>query len=123
MLLAAQPKPYRWDLPRGFPTPRVPADNPMTEAKVELGRYLFYDRRLSGNGSQSCAACHDRKSVPDGTFSDFIKGFMCRPCHRSAVADARGTVTSELLGPGAFGGVGGVGTDEYFSDFMRASSG
>lgn len=67
LLLAAQPKPYRWDLPRGFPTPRVPADNPMTAAKVELGRYLFYDRRLSGNGSQSCATCHDQsRAFADG---------------------------------------------------------
>ncbi len=49
---------YRWDLPQGFPTPRVPSANPMSEAKVRLGRYLFYDQRLSGNGSQSCASCH-----------------------------------------------------------------
>lgn len=30
----------------------------MTAAKVELGRYLFYDKRISGNGTQSCASCH-----------------------------------------------------------------
>jgi len=30
----------------------------MSAEKVELGRYLFYDTRLSGNGSQSCASCH-----------------------------------------------------------------
>ncbi len=30
----------------------------MSESKVELGRRLFYDRRLSGNGTQSCATCH-----------------------------------------------------------------
>ncbi len=47
-----------WDLPPGVPAPAVPADNPMTAAKVELGRYLFYDIRLSGNGTQSCATCH-----------------------------------------------------------------
>ena len=41
--------PYEWDVPKGFPHPRVPADNPMNEAKVELGRRLFYDERLSGN--------------------------------------------------------------------------
>ncbi len=50
--------PYRWDLPPGFPTPRVPPDNPMSEAKVRLGRYLFYDTRLSVNGMESCASCH-----------------------------------------------------------------
>jgi cytochrome c peroxidase len=49
---------YRWNLPPGFPEPVVPADNPMTVAKVELGRKLFYDVRLSGNATQSCASCH-----------------------------------------------------------------
>lgn len=49
---------YKWDLPKGFPTPRVPADNPMSAEKVELGRRLFYDTRLSVNGAQSCATCH-----------------------------------------------------------------
>ncbi|MBX3247274.1 MAG: di-heme enzyme [Myxococcales bacterium] len=49
---------YVWDLPSGFPEPRVPPDNPMSEAKVELGRHLFYDVRLSGNETQSCASCH-----------------------------------------------------------------
>lgn len=49
---------YEWDLPEGFPEPRVPEDNPMSEAKVELGRFLFYDPRLSGNEAQSCASCH-----------------------------------------------------------------
>jgi cytochrome c peroxidase len=49
---------YRWQLPPGFPEPVVPVDNPMSAAKVELGRHLFYDTRLSGNGSFSCASCH-----------------------------------------------------------------
>lgn len=49
---------YDWQLPAGFPVPVVPAGNPMTQAKVELGRYLFYDKRLSGNGTQSCSSCH-----------------------------------------------------------------
>lgn len=67
LALAAGPQPYRWRLPPGFPAPKVPADNPMTEEKVELGRHLFYDRRLSGNGSQSCATCHDQsRAFADG---------------------------------------------------------
>ncbi|WP_129351204.1 methanobactin export MATE transporter MbnM [Sorangium cellulosum] len=49
---------YDWGLPPGFPVPRVPEDNPMSEVKVELGRRLFYDRRLSGNGTYSCGSCH-----------------------------------------------------------------
>lgn len=49
---------YAWQVPNGFPIPVVPADNPMTCNKVELGRQLFYDSRLSGDGSVSCAFCH-----------------------------------------------------------------
>jgi cytochrome c peroxidase len=52
---------FVWHLPRGVPRPRVPADNPMTEAKVRLGRRLFYDTRLSGNATYSCASCHQQK--------------------------------------------------------------
>ena len=49
---------WRWELPPGFPTPVVPKDNPMTVEKVALGRHLFYDTRLSVNGTFSCASCH-----------------------------------------------------------------
>jgi cytochrome c peroxidase len=49
---------FTWELPPGFPAPRVPHDNPMSPQKVELGRRLFYDRRLSDNGTFSCASCH-----------------------------------------------------------------
>jgi cytochrome c peroxidase len=49
---------FQWQLPEGLPLPEVPLDNPMSEVKVELGRRLFYDTRLSGNGTVSCASCH-----------------------------------------------------------------
>src|ERR1700677_5177369 len=49
---------YKWDLPPGFPKPRVPVTNPMSPAKALLGRYFFYDKRMSVNGTQSCASCH-----------------------------------------------------------------
>lgn len=49
---------YDWQLPPDMPPPVVPEDNPMTPAKVELGRWLFYDTRLSGNKTMSCASCH-----------------------------------------------------------------
>ena len=52
---------YEWHLPKGFPQPRIPADNPMSEAKVRLGQYLFYDQRLSINGAASCATCHKQE--------------------------------------------------------------
>jgi cytochrome c peroxidase len=58
---------YQWALPAGFPPPAIPADNPMTEAKISLGRHLFYDTRLSGSGTQSCASCHDQaRAFTDG---------------------------------------------------------
>ncbi len=41
-----------------FPDPVVPADNPLSDEAIELGRHLFYDARLSGNQSVSCASCH-----------------------------------------------------------------
>src|ERR1700721_1151986 len=72
--VSAEPDEYAWNLPKGFPKPYVPADNPMTAAKVELGRYLFYDTRLSVNGKSSCATCHkqelaftDGRAVSAGT--------------------------------------------------------
>lgn len=44
----------------------IPKDNPLTAAKVELGRQLFFDKRLSANSSVSCASCHN----PKFAFSD-----------------------------------------------------
>lgn len=59
--------PYVWRLPRGFPVPAVPADNPMSAPKVALGERLFFDARLSVTGHYSCASCHDpRRSFSDG---------------------------------------------------------
>ncbi|MDJ0751400.1 MAG: di-heme enzyme [Woeseiaceae bacterium] len=49
---------WQWDLPADLPPPQVPVDNPMHASKVELGRWLFYDTRLSGNESMSCGTCH-----------------------------------------------------------------
>jgi cytochrome c peroxidase len=53
-------RPFSWALPAGFAEPLVPADNPMSYAKIELGRHLFYDQRLSGTGEFSCASCHEQ---------------------------------------------------------------
>lgn len=41
-----------------LPPPSIPADNAMAPAKIELGKKLFWDGRLSGNGSMPCVACH-----------------------------------------------------------------
>lgn len=51
--------------PLGLPPVPVPEDNPLTEAKVALGRKLFYDRRLSLNNTFSCAMCH----IPEQGFT------------------------------------------------------
>jgi len=61
LALSADKSAYNWRLPPGFRPPPVPADNPMNEAKVELGRRLFYDQRISINGKGSCATCHLQK--------------------------------------------------------------
>jgi cytochrome c peroxidase len=58
-------------LPLGIPidlwTYFVPNDNPITAAKVELGRKLFFDARLSSDGKVSCASCHDpKRAFTDG---------------------------------------------------------
>ncbi len=64
---AAAAEGYNWNLPKGFPTPMVPPGNPMSDAKVELGRHLFYDPRLSVNEKTSCATCHlQEKAFTDG---------------------------------------------------------
>jgi cytochrome c peroxidase len=48
------------------PSAFIPADNPQTAKKVELGRLLFFDKRLSRNDTIACASCH----LPDKGFAD-----------------------------------------------------
>ena len=52
--------------PLGLPPVPVPADNPLTRARIELGRKLFFDRRLSINDTLSCATCH----IPEQGFTN-----------------------------------------------------
>ena len=68
---------WEWNLPDHFPAPNVPEDNPMTQEKVDLGRFLFYDTRLSVNNEMACATCHkqelaftDGKTKSEGTTGD-----------------------------------------------------
>ncbi len=51
-----------------LPAVSIPADNPQTPEKVELGRMLFFDPRLAGDSSLSCATCH----VPEKGFSNGV---------------------------------------------------
>ena len=48
-------------VPLGLPPVDIPADNPMTPEKVELGKLLYFDPRLSKDGTISCATCHNPK--------------------------------------------------------------
>lgn len=52
---AGHPSLQKWLLPD---KPPAPDDNPFSEAKAELGKMLFFDPRLSGDGNMSCASCH-----------------------------------------------------------------
>lgn len=55
-VLAADPRPLA-----PLPEVPVPTDNPMSAAKVELGKLLFFDPKITGDASLSCADCHDPK--------------------------------------------------------------
>ena len=66
-------------VPDHFETPAIPEFNPVSAEKLELGRHLFHDRRLSGNQTQSCADCHlqtrafaDDKVTPTGSTGDHL---------------------------------------------------
>ncbi|MGH7332424.1 MAG: cytochrome c peroxidase [Candidatus Rokuibacteriota bacterium] len=61
-------EPYKLKLPPGLQEQAayIPADNPLTAEKIELGKQLYFDRRLSADGTVSCATCH----APDKGFSD-----------------------------------------------------
>lgn len=61
MAVDAPPKP-----PLGLPPIAWPKDNPYTQAKADLGRLLYFDRRLSADETVSCATCH----VPQKGFTD-----------------------------------------------------
>lgn len=52
-----------------LPAPNLPSDNPLTNAKVKLGRMLFYNKNLSSDGSISCASCHKQENA----FTDINK--------------------------------------------------
>jgi len=60
--------PFLVELPVGAPPLPVPEANPLTIASVSLGKALFFDTRLSRDGSMSCASCHHT----DRAFSDTV---------------------------------------------------
>lgn len=71
------------EVPSHFPPPPQYPDNPLTEEKVELGKKLFFDSRLSGDYNVSCASCH----LPQYAFSDTVAksfGFHNRAGERNS---------------------------------------
>ena len=70
--------PFIIETPSGFPKMNIPSNNPMTVEGVALGKKLFHDKILSGNGMQACASCHLQSSAFSDTnqFSTGIDGFF-----------------------------------------------
>lgn len=72
------PPPFRLALPKGLEESAlvIPPDNPLTAEKVELGKLLFFDKRLSADGTVACASCHHPKhAFTDGQpFSSGVGG-------------------------------------------------
>jgi cytochrome c peroxidase len=73
LALDARAQDVSMPVPEGVMPPEVPVGNPLTAAKVELGKKLYFDSRLSKDDTISCATCHDpragfaeHKSVSDG---------------------------------------------------------
>lgn len=62
-----------------FASVPVPEQNPQTPEKIELGKKLFFDRRLSGDGTMSCATCHD----PEQAFADGLDISLSYPTTRN----------------------------------------
>lgn len=76
---------YQLDEPSHFPKMIIPPDNPMTVPGVELGRKLFYEKRLSGDNTLACAGCHS----PQQSFSDenrYSKGITGKEGRRNSMA-------------------------------------
>lgn len=55
----SKPLKFEFKIPSGLPDILHPEDNPATSDKIELGRQLYFDPRLSGDNTVSCASCHD----------------------------------------------------------------
>ena len=82
------PIPYELEIPQLFQekliAPLIPANNPLTEEGVALGKKLFFDTLLSGDETQSCASCHNVANA----FSDerqFSIGIDNKPGKRNAM--------------------------------------
>ncbi|WP_299823805.1 cytochrome c peroxidase [uncultured Pontibacter sp.] len=93
---AEEPTPYSFSIPNTFPQSfQVPADNPTTVEGVELGRFLFYEKKLSGNNTMSCGSCHQQdKAFTDG--KALAVGIQGKDHRRSAMSLANLLWVSQL---------------------------
>ena len=68
--------PYLFNIPAGLPPINIPVNNPETVEGIALGKKLFYDNILSGNGTMSCASCHHQTNAfaDTGRYSFGIDG-------------------------------------------------
>lgn len=81
------PSRYDFGLPAWAPAPLEPEGNPTTPEKVELGRRLFYDTRLSRDRSMSCASCH-RQELAFTDARATSPGVTGQHTHRNAMSVA-----------------------------------
>ena len=81
------PEPYVLNIPDYLPKMPIPVDNALTVDGINLGRHLFFDNILSGNGTMSCSSCHDpKKAYTDGlAVSTGIDGIAGRRSSMSLV--------------------------------------
>jgi cytochrome c peroxidase len=59
LAVAALAGPLDLPIPAGVLPPEIPENNPPTAAKIELGKKLYFDKRISTDGTVACASCHD----------------------------------------------------------------
>jgi len=110
--------------------PPIPADNKMSDAKVELGKRLYFDARLGGDASTSCANCHDPEQ--GWSFSEEIsRGYpgtmhwrssqtVINSAYYEKLFAAGSTPSLESQAPGAAkGGVAGNGEDDLMEARLR----
>ena len=97
----AAPTPYTLAVPVGFPTPVIPADNPLTVEGIALGRQLFYEKALSSTGTMSCGSCHQQsKAFTDGLPLAVGVDGVANP--RGAMSLANVAWSTQLTWDGAF---------------------
>jgi cytochrome c peroxidase len=95
---------------------RIPADNPLTRAKVSLGEMLYFDKRLSADGTVSCASCHD----PANAFTDhsaLVVGVGNKSGTRNAPTILNAMFTEQLFWDGRAGSLEEQAKQPIFNPF------